>query len=549
MTLEYKKTLPIILIFIVIGIFSAFIITATVKKEKSENPNKNILLRLVHPPELSSYLSSVMENFLSTDPKLYDGTKIKIKLISENSVIAAQRIASGDLKTDMAISSSTLINYTNSQLINLGPKQIDCTQIFATPMVLAVKASDLSLFDSKNRSVSLNNIMLDNIRFSDQNKESTTLNFNHGNPVYSSTGLASLIQLAYIAAGKSEQLTETDINNPSLFNNLAAYQNFAAGYSFDEVGLLKVVAHPASKVQFSITSEQQLASFNSRLEESLTPLVALYPSEGSYWIDYNVCTSDADWVSAAHRVAAKLFLKYLSDTVSQNLAKEKGFRPSIVSSAASAPLTKEFGIDTSLPKESLLPLPATVSKKILDKWQTLVKPYALLLVLDTSASMEGASLRIGKNEFNKILARSSWRDLSALMTFANETQLLADFSSDNKKIYKELESAQAIGGSAIFDALKKSFEIMSATPLDGYRKTIVFFTDADDKNSDSNIDSLVDYLQNSRRVNNINLIIVTINNDSDLINYKKITRATNAILKIGSLDEMEKIFTEISANL
>ncbi len=229
----------------------------------------------------------------------------------------------------------------------------------------------------------------------------------HGALHGSDTGLPALMQLAYLAAQTDQSLTPEQINNQKNLDRLKHFESYSSMYSPREWMMLSRTAASSSggrTLHLALTTEQRLASFNAYLDEARGSLVALYPTEGSYWQDYSICVSDADWVSTAHRAAIKVFVDFLSGEFAQLAAKKKGYRPSVLPLYEVEPLKKEFGVDLSLPRKSLLPGSAEVTTAILDAWPKVMRPHTVLFVLDSSGSMEGASLCVAKEQLRNLMA-------------------------------------------------------------------------------------------------------------------------------------------------
>ena len=299
-------------------------------------------------------------------------------------------------------------------------------------------------------------------------------------------------------------------------------------------------------LHLALTTEQRLASFNAYLDEARGSLVALYPTEGSYWQDYSICVSDADWVSTAHRAAIKVFVDFLSGEFAQLAAKKKGYRPSVLPLYEVEPLKKEFGVDLSLPRKSLLPGSAEVTTAILDAWPKVMRPHTVLFVLDSSGSMEGASLRVAKEQLRNLMATMLDSDMKGVLQFASEATLVTDFTTDTSAAIASLDPIRAIGGSALHDSIVRGVEELSRTGLERFRKTLILITDGDDKNSKLPVDKIIERLNVQLSTNDITLVMVGINSgETDFSDLSRIAKATNGIFREGSLDGMKGVFTEV----
>lgn len=530
---------------VLVGLFSL----TSCKDSKPIRLKKNTLqLTVVHPPHLIPFMRQISALFNeSPTATLAEGTRIELNLVPENSISASGRIGSGRVKVHGWLASSTsLINYTNVNLKNLGPRQVNCTQLFATPLVVATPKRNVAKIGGENGEISWKKLFpIDEVT---DPKRSFPL-YNHSSPMVTETGLATLVQLGYMATGFPSTLGESDIKLPAVLHKLETFEKLVTNYSFSERSLLAQIALARNdKVHYTISSEQEVAQFNhSRVKQGLEPLQALYPKEGATWIDFNMCSSEADWLSPAHRRGMEQFSGFLTTLPPQQIAVSFGFRPSSGKVPLTPPLTADYGVDISKGTTALLPASGEVVKLLLEKWPELLKPSAISFVIDTSGSMEGPSLRLGKTHFRNSLAGTTWRDKKALLSFASTVEIKSDFTTEAGEIIPILDKLQAQGGSAVYDAILKAATLLQRDNLSGYRRTIVIFTDGGDKNSDTPLKRLTELSKDLFNRNSISLIIIAVGHDSNFDDLISIAEASNGLFIHAGYDELNEVFARIRA--
>lgn len=536
--------------FLKILLCTALFVSSACNREQEQAPQARVLqLRIVHPPEVTSYFSSVVEGINSKGIILPDGTSVQFDLRQANSNIAADEIARGVLKTHAwLVPSTSLAHYVNANLKNLGPEQINCRQLFASPVVFAVASRQAQMLGVNNNEITFSELVGSEFATTKITKHSFSIA--HTSPIESVSGMASLIQLAYFTNQKEGSLTQQDLEDPVNFEMLRAFEGLIAGYGFHENAMLSsLVRSRSDKIPLAITTEQQVALFNRRMGKSSPEVRALYPTDGSYWLDYTLCSSDADWVTPAHHAAIKLFSEVLSGRAAQESILRKGFRPSVVKLPPVAPLSAEYGVDPSKGSKAFLPISGDAYSYLLKKWPDLMRPKALILVLDTSGSMEGAALRVGKNQIRNLMAANSWKDLLALVTFGTQVTLTSDLTADNRAVIPLLDQLKARGGSSVYDAIKKALDLSKRKELEQFRKIVIIYTDGEDKNSEISLKSLLAIMEDSVKFQNISLVIVGAGIDADFSDLRLIAEAGNGLFKQGGLDDMDKIFQEVLASL
>jgi Ca-activated chloride channel family protein len=514
-----------------------------------------IKIDLIHSPEVTSYLSTMMEQYLDTTPKLPDGQKIQVSLENMPGLTAAEKISSGEKKISAWLApSSSYVALANNKRRNLGPRQIECQQLFATPVVFAIHPDYAPFVESEQGSFSWRNFYRNRLApLLEPGAEALRpVSLSHGNVLLSDTGFSSLAQLAYLSNRGEGLISAESLTGSGLLDELRTVESFVSHYSTRDWLLLGRIAQSSiSHPHLTVTTEQRLAIFNAlRRAEGGNPLLAVYPEEGSYWQDYTLCTSDADWVTPAHRAAIRQILNFLSTDDAQLSATRKGFRPSIVPFRETDPLIPENGISAKLPTKSFTPLTPDMLEELLKNWQSLMRPNAVLFVVDTSGSMEGEPLRNAKEQIRNVIAHMQPNDLKALVTFQSTPKLAVDFTTDGGAVIKSLDSSQSIGGSAVNDALNFSLDLMLRDDMTKWRKTIVMITDGDDKNSQVSLSSIIERSSDVAGRLNISLMLYGLGyGDVDFSGLSRIAKGAHGIYRQTSVNDMEAAFEELMENL
>lgn len=507
-------------------------------------------ISIVHPPNLAPLMRQLAILFQeSPHASLPDGSSVEINLIPDSTSSASSKISSGRVKIHGWVSSSTsVINFTNSRQQNLGPQQIDCSQLFATPMVVATMTKNLSNLKSEGNEISWRNLF----SFTEEGElVNRNLTYNHTSPLNSDSGLASLIQSIYIATDFPGMINREKVDIPVIINKLRSIEAGVSSYSFSDKTLLSQLANSKSnKLQFSLTTEQEVALFNQeRIKAGLEPVTALYPKEGTAWLDYNICVSDADWVTPAHRRALSQLSEYFRQPAPQQLAVASGLRPAMGSVPLTSPLTSQHKVDISKGTNNLLPVSGDILERLLTLWPELLKPAAIMFVLDTSGSMEGTSLRLGKTYIRNTIAASRPRDLKGLITSATKVSVSSELTTDGASIIPKLDQFKAQGGSSIYDAFVKAMQLIQKDNLNAYRKTILVYTDGGDRNSDTPFLRLRDITRDIFTRYNINLIVIAVGKDEDFSDLRLVAEAANGVFIEADYDNLSEIFAKIRSIL
>ncbi|MBK6749775.1 MAG: VWA domain-containing protein [Acidobacteria bacterium] len=122
-------------------------------------------------------------------------------------------------------------------------------------------------------------------------------------------------------------------------------------------------------------------------------------------------------------------------------------------------------------------------------------PFNLVLLLDVSGSVENYVTFIRKAA-RSFVDTVDAKDKVSLVIFNDDVKVLSRFTTDKGKLSESLDTFDAGGGTAYYDAL--AFTIADTLrPLKGERTAIVILTDGDDNRSFLAFDSLAGSIQES----------------------------------------------------
>ena len=122
-------------------------------------------------------------------------------------------------------------------------------------------------------------------------------------------------------------------------------------------------------------------------------------------------------------------------------------------------------------------------------------PVNLVLLLDVSGSIENyvTFIRKAAREFVNTVDKN---DRISIVTFRDDVSVLADFTTDKAKLSQSLDSFDAGGSTAYYDALGYALS-ESLRPLKNDRTAVVVLTDGDDNRSFLAFESLIGAIEES----------------------------------------------------
>ena len=122
-------------------------------------------------------------------------------------------------------------------------------------------------------------------------------------------------------------------------------------------------------------------------------------------------------------------------------------------------------------------------------------PFNLVLLLDISGSVENYVNFIRKTARNFVNTVDT-KDRISIVIFNEDVKVLSKFTTDKDKLSVSLDTFDAGGGTAFYDALAYAVSD-TLRPLKGERTAIVILTDGDDNRSFLAFDSLLGSIQES----------------------------------------------------
>lgn len=521
------------------------------QSEEPPPPPPEVTLKIVYPAELKNYLEAVNAAFVQKFASAPNAMKVSVELVAEPSISAYKKIARGEIKAAVWLPSDpTLVELTNHAIKNLGAKQIDCSGLFSTPVVVATQQRFMQSFHESNNVFSWREFFQGMmVQINETKSLESVFSYSLGNIERTSSGIPAAIQLAMFARQDGESdLTVEQITSDGVQNELKRLLLPMSYFANSESQLMDHSTTPgSSRVIFSLTTEQQLIDYNIRVADPSATLTALYPSEGSYWQNYSACLSDADWVSSDQKAIAATYLGFLKDTYAQGEAFRRGFRPMVAKvDKAQDPFTKRYGVAFDGPSQNQFKATSKAFEYLTQHFEELSRPVSRTFILDTSGTTGGATITAGLKLGRIIFANSKPRDISSLITFADRPSVLISSTKDSGAAVRSLDGLQGVGGSAIYDAVAQAVNLNSKDEFRGFRKSIYLFTDGKDNKSTASLQDLLDLLKDRRRNYDFDLEIIAVATpDVDFSDLQSIAKATDGRFQKIFATDIDRFISEM----
>jgi Ca-activated chloride channel family protein len=402
------------------------------------------------------------------------------------------------------------------------------------------------------------------------------------NPTFSTSGLNATIGAYFAATGSTSDLTVSDIEDPKVQDFVHAVESSVVHYGDTTLTFLSNLqaaddrGQGLSYVSAVTVEEKSVWDYNQGNPTGdpatlgdhgppHTPLVAIYPKEGTLLSDNPYVILNAPWANPSKQAVARDFLTFLQQPAQQSRFQRAAFRT--YDGKPGTALISANGMLPDEPKSVLAPPSPTVLDAIQSSWASLRKRARVLLVMDVSGSMGDAVPQSGDTKL-ELAKRAA---INALDQFAPDDDVgLWIFTSDlppDDSPYLELIPVGPLGPRVgTFRRSISSLIPLNGTPLytvtraatramrQGYDPTrinaVILLTDGkNDYPQDVDLDGLVRELQAQSEGDAIRVFAIAYGADADLPTLQRISQASRATAYNASDPaSIDKVFTAVVSN-
>ena len=471
--------------------------TASAAASTAIVPKGSVTVSIAYGSEKKTWLEDETKKFLATSPMTPSGKTIKIELKALGSGEAISGIQDGSLKpTVFSPASAAYLKLLNDQWLQTAghTKPIAATNgdpLVMSPVVIAMWKPMAEALGWPAKSISWRDLLkvgADPKGWGSKGfPEWGRFKYGHCSPQYSNSGFLAVLAESYAGAKKTRDLTAADLDAKTTQDFLRdvegtiIYYGKSTGFFGD-----KMVERGPKFLSAAVLYENLVIESYSKKPE--LPLVAVYPSEGTFWADHPFAILDAPWVDADAKAGAQAFNDFLRKKPAQTDAMALGFRPGDASIAIAAPIDEAHGVDPKQP-QTVLPLPdGSVLAKLVPIWEQTKKGADVIFVFDKSGSMLGDPLKSAKDGAKSFIDHLSDRDQVTLMFFDGTVYPPVGplkIGTDKAKLESRIDGVDASGGTALYDAISQAFDIAMAraTKDPAQIHAVVVMTDGRDESS------------------------------------------------------------------
>lgn len=376
----------------------------------------------------------------------------------------------------------------------------------------------------------------------------------HAHPDANS-GFLTVLALVYAATGKTDGLTPDDLAKPAVRSFVRDLERRVEHYGLsnswiDDVMHAKGPAYLSAAAQY----ENTIIETNEKHANRPQKLVAVYPSEGTFWTTHPVAVITESWTTPEKAEAAGKLADFLLSPAAQKRAMELGLRPVAKDLVLEAPFDGEHGVDPKAASPRRFTVPEEkVLRRVIDLWEEVKVPTTVVLVLDRSGSMKGAPMDNAKDGAVQFVRSMKPRDEIEVRVFNQRVTKLVGacpVKACAEDAVGRLQGVFAEGETALYDVVGESFrELLDRRKREPERRYgLIVLTDGRDTASTTRRNDFLDSLPTGEDPDVPKIFTIAYGPEADRELLKEIAGRTNARLFESKAEEIAKTYKELSAN-
>jgi Ca-activated chloride channel family protein len=401
------------------------------------------------------------------------------------------------------------------------------------------------------------------------------------NPNFSTSGLNATIGTYFAATGLATDLTAADVNNPKTVAYVKDVEASVVHYGDTTLTFLANMLKADDRgqgltyISAATVEEKSVWDYNKgnpsgnpatlgQHAPPRTPLVAIYPKEGTLISDNPYVVLNAPWVDEAKKKGAALFLAYLQKPEQQATFQKAAFRT--FDGKAGAEITEANGMLKDEPKTVISPPAPDVLDLVQKSWNANRKRARVIMVIDISGSMNEKVARVGRSKLELAKEAAS----KALEQFSPDDELsLWAFSTklDGDKPYLEIvprrrvrdglaEFRSEIGGltphgaTGLYESTQAAVDAARQQFADDRINAVIVLTDGkQDPPQPDALPRLVSALESEDEDSAIRVFPIAYGDDADLGILRQIADASQgAAYDAKDPATIDRVFTAVVSN-
>lgn len=368
------------------------------------------------------------------------------------------------------------------------------------------------------------------------------LRLGHTHPGLSASGASTLLAIVHAAEAKTERVSVAEIEQPIVQASVGAFEAAVSWFSPSTVSLGETMRERGvTYLGAAVMYESTVAAYGA----GNPAIVPIYPFEGTFVATHPACLNPES--QAEVRQGAGLFRDYLLGEGAQQQAADHGLRP-VNTQVDTAALQADGRLDLNEPERIFASPSVETIYAVQELWQAARKNVNLVMLLDTSGSMQGSkmnSMRASAAEFVRHMADD---DYLTVITFDTNPDVIVyheQAGPAREQIIARIQRLEAAGWTALYDAIGDGAAVIAETRSADTSNVLVVLTDGMDTRSSRY--ELNQQLIDLATANDTTVFTIAYGSDADERLMADLAQRANGNYYLGDEANIAAIYEEMSA--
>ncbi len=368
-----------------------------------------------------------------------------------------------------------------------------------------------------------------------------SLRLSHAHPGLTGSGTSTLLAIVQAAQLKTDAVSTEDIAQPIVQASVGAFESAVTSFNPNTDALGKTMSERGPEFLGAAIMYESTVVQHGNGE-----IVAIYPLEGTFVATHPACLNKT--ADPEINEAANIFRDYLLDEPAQAVALSTGLRPVNSAVPIGPPLDAANGVDPTQP-EIIFDAPSVETVyAIQELWQSARKPVNLVMLVDTSGSMDGSKIDNMKEAAAQFVEQMGDEDTISIVEFYTQSDLLVDQAQvgpNRKQIVEIIGNMESGGETTLFDAIGDGSAIVASSISPESSNAMIILTDGQDTSSERF--EFDDNLIATASANDTTVFTVAYGNDADEDLLATLASRGNGNFYQGDVASIATIYEEMSA--
>ncbi len=541
-----RKRRSILLLVTILGLTT--VTCGTCSLTADDGPPRNaVVVEVMANTSLTPWLGMVIEGFNAAQIETTAGEPVYVVLNPVESGQAVTTMAAGDPLPALWIPDGQVwVNLLADQ--GQDSFQGNCVSLAESPLVIAMWRPVAESLGWPGRSLGwldVGSLAADPSAWSyySGGQFGETLRLGHTHPGLSGTGASTLLAIVQAAESKTEAVGVDDVQQPIVQASVSAFEAAVSWFSSTTDNLGQTMSERGvGYLGAAVMYESTVVNYGS----GDPAIVPIYPFEGTFVATHPACLNSA--ADAETQEAASLFRDYLLGEEAQHKALASGLRPVNDSVTLGAPLDKAHGVDLDQPEIVFGPPSVDTIYAVQDLWQSARKDVNLVMLLDTSGSMEGRKIDNARGAAIQFVEQMGDDDLITIIVFSDQPATIVyheQVGLARSEAIEALKRLVADGNTALYDAIGDAATVIASTNAAQTSNAMVVLTDGLDTNSSRY--SFDQSLMKMAAAHDTTVFTIAYGSNADEDLLAELARQANGNFYLGDEASIAAIYEEMSA--